>query len=473
MAPLGLQMTTLGSLGGQPPLWEIQRSNEWWYTPGLHMAMDDGSGNKDNYQGPSSDLFTGLGEVWLQPNTTEFRADWGGYTESNRHGGYGSRSSGSSNVQNSDAQIELIGWYKHNTGLTMSTIDGVAQCVTQWEDQSHYNNHLIAEDLDSGGSIDADEVPIRSSDFSLKFGPSSSLKFTNAHDLDSYTIVIRMSLDASKSYPFTIFKNADGSNYISAHNNNEFRVHTGDSVTKKFPPYDSSDINPSGYAHIPPNGGVAGRNAFTITVARTGYPEPLAAGGYAQMAYYQGPGAVKYGLRGPFETPYIHDGTSYVSYPGDVWAEYSVANNFGRYIEYQNAATPDPWFDTRGAYQYNANVLTTSSTTTYDAKKADSSGPLHNLNLTHLGGDLDGAYVYEILIYRGWVNYSGRHLVLNSGNTPNIGYPWSNPGSMADYNTFIVAAYANITNPTYFNTSTLPGIMGYMSGIANNKIDTP
>ena len=73
MAPLGLQMTTLGSLGGQRPLWEIQRTSEWWYSPGINMKCDDGSGNKTNVQGSSIGYSLGIGEAWMYPGTVDFK----------------------------------------------------------------------------------------------------------------------------------------------------------------------------------------------------------------------------------------------------------------------------------------------------------------------------------------------------------------------------------------------------------------
>ena len=48
-------------------------------------------------------------------------------------------------------------WYKYNTGLTKSTVDGVENIVTGWADQKA-SNHLIGFDADSGGTVDADEA---------------------------------------------------------------------------------------------------------------------------------------------------------------------------------------------------------------------------------------------------------------------------------------------------------------------------
>ena len=77
----------------------------------------------------------------------------------------------------------LIHWYKYDTGITKSTIDGIENIVTGWTDQKG-SNHLIGFDLDSGGSIDADEA--------LQWIDGGGLKFADAGDSLSFTSELQL-----------------------------------------------------------------------------------------------------------------------------------------------------------------------------------------------------------------------------------------------------------------------------------------
>ena len=106
----------------------------------------------------------------------------------------------------------LIHWYKYDTGLTKSTVDGVANIVTNWADQKG-SNHLIGFDADSGGTVDADEAPQWIDGGGLKFGDASdSLSFTSELQLGTFAIYGRYKWESGSTINAeTLFEKTSGS----------------------------------------------------------------------------------------------------------------------------------------------------------------------------------------------------------------------------------------------------------------------
>jgi hypothetical protein len=97
--------------------------------------------------------------------------------------------------------------------LTKSTIDGVANVVTQWADQKG-TNHLIGFDIDGGGSVDADEAPVWIDGGGLYMeGGSDSLSFTSELQLGKFSVYGRYKwASGSTLNSETIFEKTSGSN---------------------------------------------------------------------------------------------------------------------------------------------------------------------------------------------------------------------------------------------------------------------
>ena len=120
----------------------------------------------------------------------------------------------------------LIHWYKYDTGLTKSTVDGVANIVTGWADQKG-SNHLIGFDADSGGTVDADEALQWIDGGGLKFGDASdSLSFTSELQLGKFAIYGRYRWESGSTINAeTLFEKTSGSShFIKIQSSTEARV---------------------------------------------------------------------------------------------------------------------------------------------------------------------------------------------------------------------------------------------------------
>lgn len=420
-------------LGFGIPKWGPIRSDNqgFWYTPGLHIPVHDGTGNANPYTGVAT--FTGgttngenteayikyasheannfnMGSWFKETDNVFIGPDWGNgplvdsgqYSRAGGNVGTLAVQAGTSSSNVSGGK--LIGWYKHNTGIQTATVGGVENCVTQWNDQSGMGNHLVVSDSDGNGQIQAHEHPKLQDDGSVGLTQSNEhLTFTSALNLDGYHIFIRMS---TSNYGDFIFENDAGNEFIKLHSANEWRINYG-SDRRDYYPFGSGSSNVT-----PVNGTTAGQNVFTVDFFRS----------YADGSGTLGAGGMYPGFNGTnfatgrarelggsiFNDTGIHswdtgshmyappitanDGVGFKTFSGSNASRYpfSSGNN-----------------NTTGGRTTSSNDGDYYEPTYPQIMEADDGATLtgNTLNLTRLGNPAAECHIYEILIYDGCMDY--------------------------------------------------------------------